>query len=87
LRIDILQPRGLNKEGDSVKAGQAAKEESGGSSLVAAQQTATAWGKAAATLKKNGEVSWTVNLEKGQACLLKLEYEARLPNNETIIAV
>jgi hypothetical protein len=72
LKIDILQPRGLSKEGDSVKTGQSAK-------------TGTLpWGHAIANLKKNGEVAWTVNLEKGQACLLKLDYDARLPSTEAI---
>jgi len=75
LKIDITQPKGLNKEGDSVRTGQNARE----------GQQATAWGKAVAALKKNGEVAWTVNLEKGQACLLKLDYEARLPSQETIV--
>ena len=81
LRIDIAQPRGLNKEGDSVRAGQNAREGGGSGST----QQAAAWGKAVAALKKNGEVAWTVNLEKGQACLLKLDYEARLPSYESIV--
>jgi hypothetical protein len=73
LKIEIIQPRGLYKEGDSVKTGQPAKAGN------------SPWGKAVANLKKNGEVAWTVNLEKGQACLLKLDYDARLPSNEAII--
>jgi hypothetical protein len=86
LRIAIMQPRGLSKEGDSVKAGQAAKE--GGKEVASTGSVKEgAWGKATATLKKNGEVNWNVNLEKGSACLLKLEYEARMPSGETIIEV
>ena len=80
LRIDVTQPKGLNKEGDSVRTGQNARDGGSGST-----QQGAAWGKAVAAWKKNGEVAWTVNLEKGQACLLKLDYEARLPSHETIV--
>jgi uncharacterized protein (TIGR02231 family) len=73
LKIDILQPRGLGKEGDVVKTGQSAKV------------GAADWGKAQAVLKKNGEIAWTVDLKKGHACLLKLDYDARLPSNEAIV--
>ena len=91
LRIDVLHPKGLYKEGDAVRAGQNAREGGSGFSTAVAPATRTqqpdAWGKAVASLKKNGEISWSVNLEKGQACLLKLEYEARLPDRENIVNV
>lgn len=87
LRIEVLQPKGLHKEGDEVRAGQNARE--GGSGFASAgsssSQKGEGWGKATAGLKKNGEVAWNVNLEKGQACLLRLEYEARLPSQESIV--
>lgn len=87
LRVAILQPRGLSKEGDTVKAGQAAKE--GGKEVAAPTGSVKegAWGKATATLKKTGEINWNVNLEKGSACLLKLEYDTRMPSGETIVEV
>jgi len=75
LRIDILQPRGLSKEGDAVKTG------------IPANEGKNAWGKAVATLKKSGEVSWVANIERGQACILKFDYEAKLPSNESVITV
>ncbi|KAF2740031.1 hypothetical protein EJ04DRAFT_531470 [Polyplosphaeria fusca] len=84
LRIVITTPRGLGKEGDTVRAGVSAKEGSSGA-VATTSEKSTAWGSAAAKLKKNGEVDWTVKLEKGQGCLLKLEYEARLPPSERII--
>jgi len=91
LRIDVLHPKGLHKEGDAVRAGQNAREGGSGFSTATASASGTqrpdAWGKAVASLKKNGEISWSVNLEKGQACLLKLEYEARLPDRENIVNV
>ncbi|KAE9992231.1 hypothetical protein EG327_009729 [Venturia inaequalis] len=82
LRIEIAHPKGLGKEGDAVKTGQAAKE---GMSGTPAASASTSWGKAVASLKKAGEVNWTVNLEKGQACLLKLEYEAKMPSAEVVV--
>jgi hypothetical protein len=82
LRIVITTPRGLMKEDDSVKAGAPAKEGSSGTVETAKGEK---WGTAVAKLKKNGEVEWTVKLEKGQGCLLKLEYEARLPPSERIV--
>jgi hypothetical protein len=87
LRVAIVQPRGLSKEGDVVKAGQAAKE--GGKEVAAPTGSVKegAWGKATASLKKNGEINWNVNLEKGSACLLKLEYETRMPSGEAIVEV
>ncbi|KAF2496142.1 hypothetical protein BU16DRAFT_367766 [Lophium mytilinum] len=85
LRIVITTPKGLVKEGDKVSAGVSAKEGSSGSMDVTTSQQAANWGKAVAKLKKNGEVNWTVNLEKGQGCLLKLDYEARLPPAEKIV--
>ncbi|KAF2097558.1 hypothetical protein NA57DRAFT_41280 [Rhizodiscina lignyota] len=83
LKVDILQPKGLSSEGDVVRAGSAAKE---GASGATASGQGNAWGKATATLKKDNQVAWTVTLEKKQACLLKLEYEARMPATERITA-
>jgi len=83
LRIVITTPKGLMKDGDSVKAGALAKEGSSGAVETAKGKE---WGSAIAKLKKNGEVDWTVKLEKGQGCLLKLEYEARLPPSERIVS-
>lgn len=82
LKIDVVQPRGLSKEGDAVRAGSAAKEGSSGATTSA---QGSAWGKATATLKKNNQVAWTVTLEKKAACQLRLEYEARMPANEKIM--
>jgi hypothetical protein len=80
LKMEILHPKGLYKEGDAVKAGNGAKD-------GAAVANGNAWGKAIASLKKGGEIAWTVQLEKGQAALLKMEYEARMPTGENIVAV
>ncbi|KAF1987246.1 hypothetical protein K402DRAFT_392945 [Aulographum hederae CBS 113979] len=83
LKIEIVTPRGLSKEGDRFRAGAAAKEGASATAVDGAKDAA--WGRAVASLKKNGEVAWNVNLEKKGAGLLKLEYEARLPNAEKIV--
>ena len=75
LRVEIVEPRGLAKAGDSVKAGAPAAEGK------------PAWGRATATLKKDGEVAWLVNIEKGQSCVLKLGYETRLPSSDAVVTV
>ena len=88
LRIGILTPRGLAKDGDAVKAGVSAKEgASGAVAQVEKDKKPEAWGSALAKLKKNGELDWNVLLEGGKGCLLKLEYEARLPPAERIVPV
>jgi hypothetical protein len=84
LRVGIVTPRGLVKEGDSVKAGVSAKEGSSGAVAEKDKKSET-WGTAMAKLKKNGEIGWTVIIEGGKGCLLKLEYEARLPPSEKIV--
>lgn len=43
------------------------------------------WGRAVATLKKGGEVSWNVKLNPGQGVRLVLEYEARFPSSDSIV--
>jgi hypothetical protein len=44
----------------------------------------TSWGKAKASLRKNGEVRWDVDLMKGGCVALGLEWECRMPNGEGI---
>ncbi|KAF2395921.1 hypothetical protein EJ06DRAFT_501063 [Trichodelitschia bisporula] len=72
LKIEILEPRGLGREGDAVKTG--------GSAVEGRKE----WGRATAVLKKGGEIAFNVSLGKGQACVLKLEYGARMPSGETM---
>ena len=92
LKIEVAVPKGLNVEGDSVRAGIAAPKDgnSDGTAPAASpssSQQTKAWGRATASLKKGGRIEWDVELHKGQACLLKLEYDVRLPSNESIVAV
>jgi hypothetical protein len=45
------------------------------------------WGTAKATLKKNGEVRWDVDLYKGGVVALALEWECRMPSGDGVHAL
>ncbi|KAF8535179.1 hypothetical protein BDD12DRAFT_354382 [Trichophaea hybrida] len=68
LRIGILQPKGLRVENDSVAVG--GKGEGGK--------------LGAASLRKNGEIWWELNMHNGGDCVLPVEYEARMPQGVAI---
>jgi len=70
LKIDVLQPRGLKPNGGSVAAGVA--------------ETKGDWGNGTAEMKKNGEISWKVSLNKGMGCKLVLEYTLKVPADEGV---
>lgn len=72
LRINIVEPKGLSKEGDKVKIG---KE-------IAASKDA--WGQGTVSMGKAGEIKWELKLEKGAEVKLTLEYEAKIPNGQKI---
>lgn len=61
----------------------------GGSGAGSTNHVAAAgqWGKAIATLKKDGEIMWNVTLHRGARCRLPLEYEARIPSSEVIVGI
>ncbi|KAF3907474.1 hypothetical protein AA313_de0200093 [Arthrobotrys entomopaga] len=75
LRVNIVNPRGLREGGEGVKTG-----------APGAANLNDKWGSAVAVMKAagNGEVSYTVKLEKGRSCKLPLEYEVKLPAGEKI---
>ncbi|KAK9793609.1 hypothetical protein SCARD494_06193 [Seiridium cardinale] len=77
LRIDILQPRGLVVGGSGVAAGAPGRE----------GKDQADWGRASATLKKGGEISWDVRLSAGRSVKLELEYECSFPAGEHAINV
>lgn len=80
LRVEIAYPSGLveGRAGVSVQDGG-----SGGSSSKDA--SGKDWGKAVATLKKGGEVSWDVELNPGRSVKLDLEYEVSLPAGDVAV--
>ncbi|KAK4695666.1 hypothetical protein P7C71_g2133, partial [Lecanoromycetidae sp. Uapishka_2] len=76
LRVEVLQPSGLWKEGDTARSGLG---------IAAAGKVAEKWGRATAILKKGGEVCWDLRLEPGRAVKLVLEYEARFPSSDLVV--
>lgn len=73
LRVEVASPRGLSEGGRGVDAG--VPEGSGGKD----------WGRATATLRKGGEVSWDVELGAGRGVKLDLEYEVSLPAGDVAV--
>jgi hypothetical protein len=71
LRINILEPKGLEKEGDRKKI-EVSKDQ---------------WGTGTVSLGKNREVKWDIALQKGKDVKLVLEYEARIPGGQKIIGL
>ncbi|KAL9637721.1 MAG: hypothetical protein Q9164_002024 [Protoblastenia rupestris] len=57
LKFEILQPRGLRYEGDSVRAG---------TGINGAVKEDAKWGRATAVLKKGGEIGWDFKIEPGK---------------------
>lgn len=45
------------------------------------------WGRAVATLKKDGEIRWNVKLNPGQSVRLVTEYETKFPSSERIVGL
>ncbi|KAL8705312.1 MAG: hypothetical protein Q9201_001558 [Fulgogasparrea decipioides] len=90
LKIEILSPRGLFKEGDQVTAagiGQINEGTGKKGSTYPENSTGKSggkWGKASAKLKE-GEFEWDVKLNPGQGVKLELEYEARFPSGSSVV--
>ncbi|KAK6520252.1 hypothetical protein TWF506_000530 [Arthrobotrys conoides] len=78
LRVNVVNPKGLRDGGDPVKTGAP------GSTNLDSK-----WGAASAVMKTagNGEITYTVKLEKGRSCKLPLEYEVKLPAGEKIVGL
>ncbi|KAI4251401.1 MAG: hypothetical protein LQ352_004872 [Teloschistes flavicans] len=93
LKVEILSPRGLFKEGDQVAAAGVGQINEGtgkkGSTYAASSAGASGskWGKASAKMKKEGEIEWEIKLKAGQGVKLELEYEARFPSGSGVVGV
>ncbi|WZH47956.1 hypothetical protein QYS62_009120 [Fusarium acuminatum] len=72
IRVDLLKPCDLAVDGPRQPAG------------VPGRETAEDkdWGKATASLKKDGQVSWDVSLNPGKTVKLDLEYSVSMPSGE-----
>ena len=78
LKVEILQPRGLRHEGDTVKTGLG---------ITTAGKEEPKWGKASAIVKKAGEVCWDFKIEARKGARFSLEYEARFPSGEMVLGI
>ncbi|KAK8043099.1 hypothetical protein PG994_013582 [Apiospora phragmitis] len=78
LRVEVLQPRGLALAGAAgVPAGAPGRE----------GKEEKDWGKAVASLKKGGEVSWDITLHAGRMVKLELEYQCAFPTGDHAVNV
>lgn len=75
LRVDVLHPKGLYAGSGGVTTGIPGKE----------GKDEKDWGKAAASLKKAGEVSWEVQLNAGKSVRLTLEYDVAFPTGDRVV--
>lgn len=84
LRVNILEPKGLDKEGDQTRVGV-------GVGIIGnvSSDAPPLWGEGgfASLEKKNGEVKWVIPLEKGKDVKLVLEYEVKLPKGHRIVGL
>lgn len=74
LKVEVHTPKGLSPTAGPVAAGIPGK--------VPADSN---WGRASATVKKNGEVCWQVSLNPGKTVRLGLEYAVIMPNGDRAI--
>ncbi|UNI20483.1 hypothetical protein JDV02_006564 [Purpureocillium takamizusanense] len=82
LRVEVLAPQGLTPGGGVVAAGSAGPETrdgSGSGSGSGVSGSGRDWGRAAASLKRDGEVKWEVSLKAGRAVRLALEFGVAFP--------
>ncbi|KAK2801253.1 hypothetical protein FQN50_007813 [Emmonsiellopsis sp. PD_5] len=73
LKLNILEPAGLEKESDSVPV------------TLDSSAAKAGWGKGKVTMLKGGEIMWQLTVEKGMEIRLTLEYEAKMPNGQKMI--
>ncbi|KAK2787057.1 hypothetical protein FQN53_005757 [Emmonsiellopsis sp. PD_33] len=73
LKLNILEPAGLEKESDSVPV------------TLDSSAAKAGWGKGKVTMLKGGEIMWQLTVEKGMEIRLTLEYEAKMSNGQKMI--
>ena len=78
LRVEVLQPRGLKREGDNFRTG---------TGITTAGKEDPKWGKAAAIFKKAGEICFDFKIEGGKGARFSVEYETRHPSNEQVLSL
>lgn len=73
LRINIIEPKGLDKENDTADLKELLKKGENGKGDV--------------LLGKNGQIKWNITLKPGKDIKLVLEYESRIPSGQQIIGL
>jgi hypothetical protein len=73
LRVNILEPRGLDKEGDQARLDDPMKRGEKGRGNV--------------SLGKNGQVKWQITLDRGKDVKLVLAYQSRIPSGQKIVGL
>lgn len=95
LKVEVLVPRGLG--GSSSGAGEGKGGVPAGTGILNSGYGGKGtvrevghnnkeWGRAVARMKEDGTVEWDVLLKAGQGVRLALEYEARFPGGEGVVA-
>lgn len=77
LRVDLLQPAGVQGGVRAVAAGVPGRE----------GKDEADWGKATASMRKAGEVQWDVVVNAGRSVKLVLQYEVAFPTGERVAQV
>ena len=83
LKVVISKPAGLTLNGSEVSCGEPVTNDG----FSALNLDGKGWGRAKATLRKEGEVSWDVVLNPGKGAKLVLEYEISVPIGEKVAQV
>lgn len=73
LRINIIEPKGLDKENDTADLSELLKKGENGKGDV--------------LLGKDGQIKWNITLKPGKDIKLVLEYESRIPSGQQIIGL
>ena len=77
LKIEVLQPKGLSREGIEVSSGVPLED---------GKSDGKGWGHATASLGRDGEIMWQFKIGPGRGVRFVVEYEAKFPSGETVVA-
>ncbi|PGH03076.1 hypothetical protein GX51_04263 [Blastomyces parvus] len=75
LQVNVLEPKGLDKEGDSAAV------------TLDSSAVKAGWGSGRVSRLKGGEIMWQLAVEKGMEVKLTLVYEAKMPTGHQITGV
>lgn len=78
LKVEVIQPRGLRREGDSARSG---------TGVAPFGKEDPKWGKATAIFKKAGEICVNFKIEGGKSVKFAIEYETRHPAQDSVLSL